>query len=929
MLHPTMTIVCRLETLEAPSLEPRCIGLSALRLCVDLLGMQPLSEVLSDGKPSCFFNAGQFMVPILYGTFPTDIQFATESKIQLACPHIDGAYLRMSINPLLPGERSGDKTPVATDSPYGASRKGMVPSQSSRAANYHASTMEFHRELNAAANLSVDPWSMPSRSVGAVLLKTYLASEKEIAPPPLSIPDVLLEKFRDSIIFDVGEKQEVRNRIVSWSQQRFDDQRAPGEAINQRYLLEYSETAGCNATLDMLYNMPDRKKLTQAAERAAHVAAMRSGLIRGWDSQMNYYKTIFRYLPGAIPPSPSRKEDEKDKSRDMKLVVDDASVRAVFESPEQCPAFCDDFSSTEGLRLGPNACLLVVVTAVDVLISRKAAQQKDKQSTSDLHGGSGEKDRDPSYLSPMNSKASIFSEDASTRIAEKKLKMTKLKGLKGIYVGAKDPRSTWWGIVPLFARFPNPLLSGADDAAHPGPVFNGSSMTAPSSAVDHGQSLESPGKMPPPTHQNSAKNTSNGSIPSAPQKGERDQSDFTTHMTDAGAGGVSNQPSSEESSPKNGGNNGLGIQPTSNTASSFLCSLVSSPVFVNSGTHQIPLFRGLPPEDMINSPDPMAWLINRIFLQLSRGPVTPSGLTSPVAMLLAPCLLCCQPSSVNDVVQQHRIPVVAEAGAGDGNEAKEKDKDQRGTLHQSASTMALLRAMSSRMDLANQQEAASSGKGHGKHGKKGKKAKKAKNVDIALSDGASALIRIVDPRVKRLAQHHAAITPSTVNNTIPGSFGSAKITSMVAAANAVRASLRVSQKYAAANGGFNSGGMGSPGLGGMGDGNGDGGNGNNGGGGHYHHPSVDGTTHSVSPTLLPVRNDIMEEVLLLHAHHVHEKGAPMTLDAARLRNLRQAFSLQPNKFIKKKNVKSAIPETMDAHYLIQEINTKFYEVISS
>eukprot|EP01033_Poteriospumella_lacustris_P001134 gene1134-830_t len=767
------------------------------------------------------------MVPILYGTFPTDIQFATESKIQLACPHIDGAYLRMSINPLLPGERSGDKTPVATDSPYGASRKGMVPSQSSRAANYHASTMEFHRELNAAANLSVDPWSMPSRSVGAVLLKTYLASEKEIAPPPLSIPDVLLEKFRDSIIFDVGEKQEVRNRIVSWSQQRFDDQRAPGEAINQRYLLEYSETAGCNATLDMLYNMPDRKKLTQAAERAAHVAAMRSGLIRGWDSQMNYYKTVFRYLPGAIPPSPSRKEDEKDKSRDMKLVVDDASVRAVFESPEQCPAFCDDFSSTEGLRLGPNACF------------------------------------------------------------------------------------------------------GADDAAQPGHVFNGSSMTAPSSAVDHGQSLESPGKMPPPTHQNSAKNTSNGSIPSAPQKGERDQSDFTTHMTDAGAGGVSNQPSSEESSPKNGGNNGLGIQPTSNTASSFLCSLVSSPVFVNSGTHQIPLFRGLPPEDMINSPDPLAWLINRIFLQLSRGPVTPSGLTSPVAMLLAPCLLCCQPSSVNDVVQQHRIPVVAEAGAGDGNEAKEKDKDQRGTLHQSASTMALLRAMSSRMDLANQQEAANSGKGHGKHGKKGKKAKKAKNVDIALSDGASALIRIVDPRVKRLAQHHAAITPTTVNNTIPGSFGSAKITSMVAAANAVRASLRVSQKYAAANGGFNSGGMGSPGLGGMGDGNGDGGNGNNGGAGHYHHPSVDGTTHSVSPTLLPVRNDIMEEVLLLHAHHVHEKGAPMTLDATRLRNLRQAFSLQPNKFIKKKNVKSAIPETMDAHYLIQEINTKFYEVISS
>jgi hypothetical protein len=853
--------------------------------------MQPLSEVLSDGKPSCFFNAGQFMVPILFGTIPADIQFSTESKIQLACPHIDGAYLRMSINPGQQGDKNVDKTP--SGSPYATGRKIFAPSSSMRASNYHSSTMEFQRELNAATNAAIDPWSLPSHSVGSVLLKTYIASEKELSPPSLSIPDVLLNKFREGVIFDSSEKQEVTNAIVRWSQQRFDENKEASESINPRYLLEYSDTSGANATLDMLYNMPDRKKLTQAAERAAHVTAMRSGLIRGWDSQLNYYKTIFRYLPGSIPSV--SKEEEKDKSRDMRLVVDDASVRPVFESPEQCPAFCDDFSSTEGLRLGPHACLLVVVTAVDVLISRKLAAQKDKYSNSDMNAS--DKERDPSYLSPMNSKASIFSEDASTRVTEKKLKMSKLKGLKGIYVGAKDPKSTFWGILPLFARFPNPLLGKEYVLTSSNPPSNNHESKSCDSA-----------------------NKSSGKVPSL--KGERDQSDFTTQGTETG---VSNQPSSEDNNNSPGKIN-LGIETNGLRESAFLSSLAASPLFVNSGTHQIPLFRGLPPEEMISAPDPMAWLVTRIYLQLSRGPVQASGFSSsPLGFLLYPCLACSMPPDA-DVgptsggnAQKHRLPVnatmISPTSGGDNKAGPKAENEKENSLKNipisRTSSAALQRMISSELNQMNTK------------GKK-KKNKKSKNVDIILSDGASAIIRIVDPRVKRLAHHHSAITPATVNNNIPGSMGNSKVTSMSTAANVVRASLRVSQKNTA-SGGANAGGAG--GAAGMVSPGGVDGDGN--GAGHYHHPSVDGTTHSVSPALLPIRNDILDELLNLHAHSMHDRNSPMVLDNHKLRILQQGFALKPGLFVKKKTVKSAIPETMDAYYLIQEINTKFYEVISS
>ena len=39
---PTLTLICRIDTLERPSLETKCIGYAALKLFIDENGLQPL-----------------------------------------------------------------------------------------------------------------------------------------------------------------------------------------------------------------------------------------------------------------------------------------------------------------------------------------------------------------------------------------------------------------------------------------------------------------------------------------------------------------------------------------------------------------------------------------------------------------------------------------------------------------------------------------------------------------------------------------------------------------------------------------------------------------------------------------------------------------------------------------------------------------------
>lgn len=686
-MHPTMTIVSRIDTLETPDLEPKCIGYAVLRLCFDVMGMQPLSEVLYDDRPSCYFNTGHFMVPILYGTFPSNIEFVTESKLLEALPHIHNAYLKVSVQALKPGSSNralqfmkSHNPSLNVSSPQLLSADG-TPGNTSGVSSTRTSFTVGPKEntkiqfLNILEDIEV--LNLRSKSIASIIVKnsiqqTYLSkqlqSNSTISPTTVSTPtqsnskritsaskkryelklaDSILAKFKRMEKLEDNEIASAKLAINTWILNIFDSQKDPKLSVNSRFLVEYNDEYGVMSSLDMLYNMPERKKLVQAAGHSASVAAMRSGLTRRWDNKINYYKTVFRYLPGALPSTASKfsssfvmggsKKIEPTESHDSEsqaaqlmlmeedsgpLIIDDATVKPDLNGLELCPSYLDDFSSTVGMKLGPHACLLVIVTAVDILTSKNAAAAK---STPIL-----ETQPSRSMLSPMNSHSSLLSEEMNSRAAEKQLKLQKLRGLLGIFVGHKDPRSTWWGIVPLFAKYPKSILANCVDM----PLVSEYLL-----------------------HDDDQQNSPNG----------RDYSEALTLQ-----GSECNHPIT------------INHEAT-------LTSLTETPVFINDGAHQIPLFQGIPPEELILASDPMAWLINRLNYQISKSILSQStSLFSKFKNILG----CTSPDAV--LIDE---PSLSKKGS-----------------------------------------------------RKSKKSKKKNQIeDIVLSTGSCAIIRVVDPRVKKLA----------------------------------------------------------------------------------------------------------------------------------------------------------------------------------
>lgn len=251
-------------------------------------------------------------------------------------------------------------------------------------------------------------------------------------------------------------------------------------------MLSYDEINGLLAGLDALHNMPERVELINAA----NTAAVRSGVFRSWDNKISCFKTIFRYLPGSLTALKSYTRAVSGASgRDSisggvvgkvysfdvdaleqeqfasfastskttatqppmhNLIVDDASVNLNLLSRELCPQYIDELSSTAGLELGKKSCLLVAVTAVDVLTTTRSIR-KDNKNDNNAHQSDG------------------------------------LDGLVGIYVGHKDPLCSWWGILPLKTEHGNGNNSPMAALSEPQPfgkATNRSKKTPKGKAVD-------------------------------------------------------------------------------------------------------------------------------------------------------------------------------------------------------------------------------------------------------------------------------------------------------------------------------------------------------------------------------------------------------------------------------------------------------------
>lgn len=505
-LQPTITIVCRVDTLERPSLLPKCVGFAVLKLCVDVNGEQPGPEA---ANARVFLNAGHFLLPVVYGRVPSEGEFSEALMDKL--PHIHGAYLSVRLfDPSVDGGTAS--APSANDNGWFA-------------VNTHVEDNKYISES----------------SVTAIMIEAFPYSAENIKKLPIS--EAIAEDIKKGVEIGEGEKRIVMRQLTEWMTSVFPPLKQKIPLIDPRFMLKYEDRIGAFCALDMLFNMPNRPELLRSTQEALGTGRSR-GLFtaRRFDNRIQYYKAYFRYLPGAAQ-SAGGKESIAD------LIIDDASLELDQLSQEMNPVFCDDFSRTVGIELTQNACLLVVVTAVDVLTSQRLAlQATEKLKPSGRGGGTG-------------GTRSSTSEEMKNRRGDEE-RAFKLKGLVGVYFGNDDPSSVWWGIVPLL--------------------------------------VESPFQKRP---KSGAVRTS---LPVS-QQGASSRNTKTTF----GPAGVEDKHSLVARL-----NPWLAEDAASETKVRFDASAAnpsqSMSYFVNAGTHQVPLFNGFPPEEMMKAPAPLAWLLSNL-----------------------------------------------------------------------------------------------------------------------------------------------------------------------------------------------------------------------------------------------------------------------------------------------------------------------------
>ena len=553
-LRPHSTILCRIDTLEKPSLLPSCLGYAFLKLCVNSSGQQPSG--IEPAYSMAYLNSGEFSLQVFHGRIP-DGQLREDAIGENMCP-IPGALLKVR---LFDSRQQVDadsrwtwksKSSLGSGITTGASKISRDLDEESEPATSRTQQSNSHKgqaEVSIAESLLRCALTRPSGGKGlehplpidarqALRILTERAEEDEA----LGRGE---EEVEDEDSAQTAAREQLRRRqqrnhsrmevleaVSRYVEAVFPRLEEVRTLVNPIYMMSYDSGQGSLLALDMLYNMPNRKNLIKAADEATIVLAIRQGMSSGWDNKIKYFKTVFRYLPGTDGPSNSS-SGSREVHSDTDFIIDDASVRPVLSSHELSPMFMDEFSCTANLNLTSRACLLVQVTAVDVLTSSKSpSASNSKEASRDLvsTAASGPSPPFPSH-SRNNSLSGEESSEALAAQAKKSERWAKLKGLIGIYIGHNDAESTWWGLLPLHTSYPR-----------------GSSRT--SSGTNS--------------------NTSAG-----------------------GGGGGGARGGGERGGQAEGGVEGDG----------------EGPVFVNAGTHLVPLFKGLPPDELISAADPMSWLL--------------------------------------------------------------------------------------------------------------------------------------------------------------------------------------------------------------------------------------------------------------------------------------------------------------------------------
>ena len=476
-LLPHSTILCRIDTLEKPLLLPRCLGYAVLKVFVSPSGLQPVAAEAFDADS--FLNSGEFSLPIYYGRIP-DGQLREDTIVETMNP-ISGAFLRVCL--------FDSRYQVDTDSRWTWKSKSSLGTGTTGT--------KMTKDADEDSDFGSARTHQPEPTQGVTVVESVLQCAQSLQPgQALQHPIPLNPNHALRVLYSREPHANSRMEASSREQLQILQQRNHRRmevieivaryvealfprldeiktVVNPTYIMNYEDSVGSLLSLDMLYNMPNRRNLIRAADESTIVQAIRQGLSSGWDNKIKYFKTVFRYLPGTS----DEEFENTNKEASKEFVLDDASVRPVLTSHELSPMYVDDFSCTASLRLTARACLLIQVTAVDVLTSSKVSNvggnlSKDLVSAAHFPGSP--------QRSRQNSLTGEEIGDVNTGSAKKSERLSKLKGLIGIYIGHNDVESTWWGILPLQTTYTGPHPGDASDIpffAHAGthlvPLFKG------------------------------------------------------------------------------------------------------------------------------------------------------------------------------------------------------------------------------------------------------------------------------------------------------------------------------------------------------------------------------------------------------------------------------------------------------------------------
>ena len=290
-LHPSYTLLCRVDTLDRVSLEPKTVGYAALKLCCLADGTQPLplpekesGSPESENSAAAFLNAGRFRLPVLLGKLP-DWCPLTEERLE-DIPVVPDAFLTVRLFDASVEEPP--KQPCA---------KFVIGEESDNCDGNVATLLYGTYDNLKVAN------RMRKEGKPDLPLWKDLGSDLKLGRP-----------------VDSEDWSQLRPLLSNWFTHVFPAVAQMRRVVNPNYAFRFKDTnnVGVLAGLDMLYNMP---------------------IIRPRELPPNSvvgYKTVLHYLRGSKTPWPS--------DANPRYILDDVSQCWDFEcSTTRCPVFTDDF----------------------------------------------------------------------------------------------------------------------------------------------------------------------------------------------------------------------------------------------------------------------------------------------------------------------------------------------------------------------------------------------------------------------------------------------------------------------------------------------------------------------------------------------------------------------------------------------------------